>query len=80
MSEPASARIAGWKAVLRRSGFLKIPNPAKPEPKTLSGNPNLEFDFPPQRGGLRSLSVKGGVRRDEIQSSFRAVIRSPTNS
>jgi hypothetical protein len=41
------------------------------------GNP---FDFPPQRGGLRSLSVGAVCLAAEIVSCFRAFIQGPTNS
>jgi hypothetical protein len=41
------------------------------------GNP---FDFSPQRGGLRSLSVGAVCVAAEITSSLRPFIQSPTNS
>jgi hypothetical protein len=40
----------------------------------------IPLDFPPQRGGLRSLSVGAVCLAAEITSSFRAFIQSPTNS
>jgi hypothetical protein len=37
-------------------------------------------NFPPQRGGLRSLSVGAFCLAADIASSFRTFIQSPTNS
>jgi hypothetical protein len=37
-------------------------------------------NFPPQRGGLRSLSVGAFCFAADIASSFRTFIPSPTNS
>jgi hypothetical protein len=42
--------------------------------------PDFVFDFPPQRGGLRSLSVGAFCLAADIASSFRTFIQSPTNS
>jgi hypothetical protein len=41
---------------------------------------DILFDFPPQRGGLRSLSVGAVCLAPEITDSFRTLIPSPTNS
>jgi hypothetical protein len=38
------------------------------------------FDFPPQRGGLRSLSGGAVCNAAENTSAFRTLIQSPTNS
>jgi hypothetical protein len=41
---------------------------------------DFSFDFPPQRGGSRSLSVGAVCLAAEIASSFRTFSQSPTNS
>jgi hypothetical protein len=40
----------------------------------------VPFDFPPQRGGLRSLSGAAVCIAAEDTSVFRTLIQSPTNS
>jgi len=42
--------------------------------------PGVPFDFPPQRGGLRSLSGGAVCNAAENTSAFRTLIQSPTNS
>jgi hypothetical protein len=42
--------------------------------------PGIPFDFPPQRGGLRSLSGGAVCIAAENTSGFRTLIQSPTNS
>ena len=41
---------------------------------------SLEFDFPPQRGGLRSLSGGAVCFAAETMSDLRTLRQSPTNS
>jgi hypothetical protein len=40
----------------------------------------IPFDFPPQRGGLRSLSLRAVCIAAEIASVFRTLSQGPTNS
>jgi hypothetical protein len=42
--------------------------------------PDFPFDIPPQRGGLRSLSVGADCLATESRVFFRTFISSPTNS
>ena len=42
--------------------------------------PDFSFDFPPQRGGLRSLSGGAVCIAAETTSEFRTLSQSPTNS
>jgi hypothetical protein len=42
--------------------------------------PEIPFGFPPQRGGLRSLSGRAVCIAAENASVFRTLIQSPTNS
>ena len=42
--------------------------------------PGIPLDFPPQRGGLRSLSVGAVCFAAAIASSFRTFIQNSTNS
>jgi hypothetical protein len=42
--------------------------------------PGISFDFPPQRGGLRSLSVGTVCLAAEMTISFRAFVQNSTNS
>jgi hypothetical protein len=42
--------------------------------------PGVPFDFPPQRGGLRSLSGGADCIAAENTSVFPTSIQSPTNS
>jgi hypothetical protein len=42
--------------------------------------PDFTFDFPPLRGGLRSLSVAAVCLATEITESCRTLSPSPTNS
>jgi hypothetical protein len=42
--------------------------------------PEFSFDFPPQRGGLRSLSVEAACLAAAIAHFSRTYIPNPTNS
>jgi hypothetical protein len=42
--------------------------------------PGIPLDFPPQRGGLRSLSGGAACIAAEITSKLRTLSQSPTNS
>jgi len=41
---------------------------------------DISFDFPPQRGGIRSLSLRAVGIAAEITSVFRIMSQGPTNS
>jgi hypothetical protein len=48
--------------------------------KQRSALPDVSFDFPPQRGGLRSLSGGAVCIAAAITNVFRTLIPGPTNS
>jgi len=51
-----------------------------PKQRSALRKPDVLFDVPPQRGGLRSLSGGAVCHAAEVTSVFRALIQDSTNS